>query len=359
MNAKVQKIEVWMQEQLVGQMGLTANGLCAFEYSGEWLKKGFSISPFELPLTTGVKIAQRHPFEGGFGVFDDCLPDGWGRLILSRYLETQGVPAGKLDILQQLCLVGSNGRGALEFRPDKSITTTEDYLSFSRLAAEAEAVLANDSYYGENLQELVQRGGSPGGDRPKIFIKDDGAEWLVKFRAKYDPNNIGEVEFRYAQLAEKCGIEMMPCRLFDGQFFGTQRFDRQKGRRQHIISAAGLLCADYRLPCIDYRHIFQLASSLTHSLSELWRVYRLMCFNVLIGNKDDHSKNFAFIYDEGWQLAPAFDLLPSDGLNGYHTTSVNDSITPQKADLLALAKAFDLDKKTADSIYENMAKMLE
>lgn len=359
MNTRISKIEVWMQGHLVGRMGLTNDGLCAFEYAAEWLQNGFSISPYELPLTSGVKIARRRPFDGDFGVFDDCLPDGWGRLVLSRYLETQGIRANELDILQQLCLVGSNGRGALEFRPDKSVTATEEYLNFSRLAAEAEHIFANDRYYGENLRELVQRGGSPGGARPKIFVKDETGEWLVKFRAKYDPKNIGETELHYAQLAQKCGIEMMPCRLFDGQFFGTQRFDRQDGRRQHVISAAGLLSADYREPCIDYRHIFQLTATLTHSMSELWRVFRLMCFNVLIGNKDDHAKNFAFIYENGWRFAPAFDLLPSDGINGYHTTSVNDSITPQKSDLLTLAQVFNLDKKKSNDIFDEMEDLIK
>ena len=34
------------------------------------------LSPFELPLRSGVFIAKPRPFDGGFGVFDDCLPDG-------------------------------------------------------------------------------------------------------------------------------------------------------------------------------------------------------------------------------------------------------------------------------------------
>ena len=117
---------------------------------------------------------------------------------------------------------------------------------------------------------------------------------------------------------------------------------------------AGLLNADYRAPSIDYRHIFQLTSLLTHSVAELWQVYRLMCFNVLIGNKDDHAKNFAFLYDGEWHLAPAYDLVPSDGFNGYHTTTVNDSVAPQKTDLLAIAEKFGLPVRTADEVFEEI-----
>ena len=76
----IKQIEVIYDNRLVGRLALTKEGLCAFEYLAEWLGSGFSISPFELPLKSGVFIAKPRPFEGGFGVFDDCLPDGWGLL---------------------------------------------------------------------------------------------------------------------------------------------------------------------------------------------------------------------------------------------------------------------------------------
>lgn len=91
----IKQIEVIYDNRLVGRLALTKEGLCAFEYSAEWLGTGFSISPFELPLKSGVFIAKRDPFEGGFGVFDDCLPDGWGLLILDRYLQQKGIILGR------------------------------------------------------------------------------------------------------------------------------------------------------------------------------------------------------------------------------------------------------------------------
>ena len=75
--------------------------------------------------------------------------------------------------------------------------------------------------------------------------------------------------------------------------------------------------------------------------------------NYLIGNKDDHAKNFAFIYRDGdWHFAPAYDLLPSDGINGFRTTSINDKIEPTKEDLFAVAVKAGLDKKQVFEIYE-------
>ena len=351
----IKQIEVIYANRIVGRLALTKESLCAFEYSTEWLVSGFSISPFELPLRSGVFIAKPRPFEGGFGVFDDCLPDGWGLLILDRYLQQQGINPRNLTLLDRLALVGSTGRGALEFRPDRSVVTKQEYADFEKLALEAERILDSDDYTGEGIDEFQLRGGSPGGARPKIFTRYEGKEWLVKFRAKRDPKHIGLDEYNYSLLAKECGIVMPETRLFEEKYFGAERFDRTPGGKLHVVSVAGLVGADYRMPSIDYSHIFQVCAALTHSVAELWRVYRLMVFNYLIENKDDHAKNFAFIYRDGeWRFSPSYDLLPSDGMNGFHTTSINDSIEPAKGDLIAIAMKAGLNKNEAEEIFESM-----
>lgn len=357
----IKQIEVWLCGMQVGRLALTPSvpHTCAFEYSKEWLENGFSISPLELPLTKGVKIAPYHPFDGLFGVFADSLPDGWGSLILHRYLQTKGENYLNLNVLQQLCLVGSNGRGALEYRPDESIRSRKEYLDFEHFAAEAEAVLNDDNYQGSHLEELVERGGSPGGARPKLFIQKNGAEWLVKFRAKADKADIGRREYHYSLIAKECGIEMPETRLFENKWFATKRFDRLGDKKIHTVTAAGLLRADYQLPSIDYLHLFQLSMRLSHSVEELWKIYRLMCFNVLIGNRDDHAKNFSFLYDNGWRFAPAYDILPCGIEGDYHTTSVNDNPLPQKADIISLAEKVGLNLKQATDIFDTIQSKIK
>lgn len=183
----IKQIEIIYDNRQVGRMAQTKEGLCAFEYSTEWLSKGFSISPFELPLRSGVFIAKPRPFEGGFGVFDDCLPDGWGLLILDRYLQQKGINPRTLTLLDRLALVGYWSWRSPRFRPDNSVATRQDYADFEKLALEAEQILGSDEYAGEGIKEFQDRGGSPGGARPKISVRHDGKEWLVKFRAKRDP----------------------------------------------------------------------------------------------------------------------------------------------------------------------------
>ena len=355
MSSMVKVVEVWWDGRIVGRLALEADGLCAFEYDRQYLSDGISISPFELPLRAGTFIARRLPFEGGFGVFDDCLPDGWGLLLLDRYLRKRYVNPNTLTLLDRLSLVGSTGRGALEFVPDKSEMPDNTKADFSIISADIEQILSAEDSEVSNIESLYKRGGSPGGARPKVFIKDDDGEWLVKFPAKYDRSDIGKVEYECSMLARKCGIEMPETRLFDGKYFGVRRFDRIGSAKLHVISMAGLVCADYRSPSIDYLHIFQACKQLTHSMNEMWKVYRLMVFNYLIGNKDDHAKNFAFIFRNGcWHFAPAYDILPSDGFNGYHTTSFNDIIEPIDNDLIDLAVKVGLNKKQAVEILDYM-----
>lgn len=351
----VKSVDVMYHDNLVGKLALTASGVCAFEYDASFIKTGFSISPLELPLKNGVFLAKSSPFYGNFGVFDDCLPDGWGILILERYLQKLGIKFRSLSILDRLSLVGSSGRGALEFIPDQSVSSDDAFISFEYLASESQKLINSKDYDTEAIESFYIQGGSPGGARPKVFVKKDGKEWLVKFRAANDPKDIGITEYKYSILAKKCDIEMPETMLIDGKYFATERFDRIQNQKIHVASAAGLLRADYRIPSLDYLSVFQLCQVLTRNVQELWKLYRLMVFNFLIGNKDDHAKNFAFLYHNNeWRLSPAFDILPSDGLNGYHTTSINNSIEPQKDDLLVLAEKVGLNKNKALSIYDEI-----
>lgn len=349
-------IEVFVADRRVGRMALTPEGLCGFEYDADWLNNGFSISPFYLPFKSGLVMAKRDPFAGNFGVFDDSLPDGWGNLLLDRYLQQKRVNPDKLNILERLSLIGSTGRGALEYRPDKSITASDEFLDFDRLAQEAEKILESKESEG-SVDLLYKYGGSSGGARPKVFINADGKEWLVKFKATSDPSNVGEIEYNYSLLAKECGIRMAETRLFDGRYFGVERFDRDSNGKIHTISAAGLLHANYRIPSLDYSLLLKLTLNLTKDMEQVADMFRLMVFNILISNRDDHAKNFSFQgIDGSWKLSPSYDLLPSSGFNGYHTSTINGKGEPTLIDVVALAAEAGLPKQLATHIIEELTE---
>lgn len=99
-------VSVSLEGSRVGTAAMTPDGLMAFSYAPSWIEEGFSISPFSLPLAPGVRVAPPDPLEGVFGVIDDAMPDGWGRLLLDRSLRMQGVDPRSVGVLERLCLVG-------------------------------------------------------------------------------------------------------------------------------------------------------------------------------------------------------------------------------------------------------------
>ena len=336
-------------------MAITPDEVCGFEYDSDWIKTGFSISPFYMPLKSGLIMAKRDPFWGNFGVFDDSLPDGWGNLLLDRYLQEKGIDPYKLSILERLSLIGSTGRGALEYRPDKSIITNDEFIEFDRLAKEAEKILESKESEG-SVDLLYKYGGSSGGARPKVFARIDGREWLVKFKATNDPVNVGEIEYNYSLLAKECGIRMAETRLFNDRYFGVERFDRTPHGKIHTISAAGLLHANYRIPSLDYSILLKLTLNLTKDMEQVISMFRLMIFNILISNRDDHAKNFSFQWINGtWKLSPAYDLLPSSGFNGYHTTTINGKGEPELSDIITVASEVGIQRQNAIQIVQEVS----
>lgn len=306
-----------------------------FEYDTTFLSRGYPISPFKLPAAPGLQTFPKLP-----GVFDDALPDGWGRLLMDRFLRHQGLSPSAFTELDRLAWLGEGAMGALSFHPPTRVTGARlSGFDLGRLAREAQAVLAGDA--AAVLPELLRAGGSPGGARPKVLVGVCGDEiqagpsdypvgyeaWLVKFFARTDSPDTGAVEAAYARMAQAAGLAFPPSRLFtvkEGSFFGVKRFDREGQRRIHMHSLGNLIGADFRLPCCDYQDVLKVVRLLTGNQADVRRAYRLMLFNVMAHNRDDHVKNFSFLFkpEAGWSLAPGYDLTFTEGPGGEHTTSV-------------------------------------
>ncbi len=362
---RLNKLEIFYHDRPVGIMALYQNRLAAFEYNGDWLAEGFSISPFSLSLEKKVFMPKVIPFEGLFGVFADSLPDGWGQLLVDRLMRKNGLEPRMVGSLERLAIVGSSGMGALTYRPVITVEKSQGEMSLDEIARECEKILNTDT--SENLDYLFAKGGSSGGARPKILTEVDGEDWIIKFPSSDDSKDIGQQEYDYALCARKCGLEVEEVRLFPSEstkgYFGTRRFDRTgKGEagKIHMVSAAGLLETSHRIPNLDYDVLMKLTLQLTKSMEECEKLYRLMCFNVFAHNRDDHSKNFTYIYKESekrWVLSPSYDLTYSDSIGGEHATTVNgNGVNPGMEELLAVAKKIGLNpnkaRKTAADIKE-------
>ena len=359
---KIKSLQVFYNEKKVGTLALMKNNIVAFEYDSNWITNGFSISPFSLPLKKQVFIPRIDPFDGLYGVFSDSLPDGWGRLLVDRMLNSQNINPREISQIDRLAIVGETGMGALSYKPEYNLLEDKDYQEdYDNLALSCKKILNTE--YSADLDKLFKLGGSSGGARPKILTKIDNEDWIIKFPSSLDESNIGRLEYLYSVCAKKCKIDMPETKLFPSKissgYFGIKRFDRKKLsmgpiRKLHMISVSGLLETSHRIPNLDYNDLMQLTLNLTKSFEEVEKLFRLMCFNVFSHNRDDHSKNFSFIYNEDlnkWELSPAYDLTYSYSINGEHATTINgNGVNPGLNDILKVAEKIGLDKKKAEKI---------
>ncbi len=358
--------------QKVGDLIADA-GKIYFKYDTDFLNSSLEISPFKLPLKEEIVSAKSIPFDGLFGVFNDSLPDGWGRLLLDRTLNSRNQSSLQISPLDRLAFIGKKGMGALIYEPEmESENHFSNTLELDYIATEMEYILEGAT--SDIIEELFAFGGSSGGARPKITVGynpiteqiihgtqtlPDGYEhWIIKFASSQDFVDAAQVEYAYYLMALSAGIEMTTCKLFQGKsgkfYFGTKRFDRIGNQRLHLHSASGLLHDDFRMSTMDYGHLMDAGFQLEKHVQVYEKVLRLAAFNLYSRNRDDHSKNFSFLMDNAgkWNFAPAYDLTFSSSSRGWHSTSfAGEYQNPTQAHLLELAATFGL-KKPIDIITE-------
>lgn len=358
--------------QAVGRLAMREQKVY-FEYDSAFIKSGIEISPLRLPLQPGVQSFDHDLFEGLPGVFNDSLPDGWGRLLFDRFVRSQGILPSDITPLDRLAHVGSYALGALVFEPDHSANDTQGDVSLDNLAVQAQEVL--DGTSDDVLAELIALNGSSAGARPKALIgvndqrdhiihgvhdlPNGYTPWMVKFPNSQDGIDAGAIEYVYALMAKEAGITMPDVHLFEAKrgagYFAIKRFDRDGDKRYHMHTACGLLHSDFRTPSLDYEDLIALTGMLTRDVREIEKLYQLVVFNVLAHNRDDHSKNFSYLMDSqgGWKLSPAYDLTFSSGPRGEQSTMVmGEGRNPNISHLLKLADEAKIKKYRALEIIE-------
>jgi serine/threonine-protein kinase HipA len=346
-----------------------------FEYSPEMLQRQLPLSPFRLPARPGLHEHTDTRFGPLPGLFDDSLPDGWGLLLMDRHFQRLGLELGAVSALDRLAWLGTATMGALTYHPPADREAVPPALDLGELARNSREVLAGET--AEVLPQLVRAGGSPGGARPKILVGLRGPEcvsgeddlpagfepWIVKFRGRQDPVDMGPIEHAYALMARAAGLEVPATRLLEagneGMCFAVERFDRAaEGRRRHVHTFGNLIHADHRVPSCDYRDLLKVTGVLTRHHTETLRVLRQMVFNLLAHNRDDHVKNFAFCLEVeagAWSVTPAYDLVYADGPGGEHTMTVaGEGRAPTREHVLACCREASISAREAEGVIEEV-----
>lgn len=345
----------------VGRLALKARQIL-FQYDPAFLGSKLELSPVKLRLSPDVVVGSPDVLDGLMGVFDDSLPDGWGRLLIDRRAAELGLSGSSLTPLDRLTLVGARSMGALIYEPEIALDEPV-VVKLSELAHETETVLEGNS--GADLERLIAVGGSPKGARPKVLIQLSrtgelhfGAKtirpgftaWLVKFVSRDDDPHSASLEHSYFLMAKAAGINVPQTQLLgrtkrNPGYFAIERFDRVGTMRRHMHTLGGLLHLPHGYAALDYLDLLRVTRQLTRDESAVAEMFRRACFNVFARNRDDHTRNFAFLMDERgtWQPSPAYDLTFANGPGGEHTMLIaREGRAPDREHLLKLAKESDL-----------------
>jgi serine/threonine-protein kinase HipA len=362
----VTALSVMLQGSRVGELiAIPRQGLF-FSYDPGWLAKGFNLAPFHMDFSINPqRAADLLLFDGLHGAFSDSLPDGWGLLLMDRFFRSElGAERHGIGPLDRLAYMGNRSMGALEYVPMFETVETEEDLDLAALYEASQMILSGSCE--EVITSLRLAGGSPGGARPKAVIglspdkrravssfgeMPEGYEhWLIKFRDEDEHRDSGAIEQAYALTARKAGVDISESKLFQietakgaEQFFATKRFDRESGSKHHMLTASAILYADFRAPSLDYSELLRATLAMTRDAAEVEKMARLMVFNALAHNRDDHAKNFSFFGGHGgWKMAPAYDLTFSNtgGRGNEHTTAFAGAGKPSRKAINEVCKPF-------------------
>lgn len=336
------------------------SGAIALEWNQAFLGTEIELSPLRLKKEPGIIVMPKEPFEGLYGLFNDYVPDGFGRRLLRRAFEKQGLRRTEIHPLDMLQYIGERGMGALSFEPslapDEKWAGTE--VNLDDLNKAVEPILSGTP--SAVLDQFIAGGSSPNGMRPKFLatLKDEkfyvggeepngGEHWLVKFRAPIDPPDIALIEYTYYKMAKAAGLNVSESKVFEsktGKYFGTKRFDRNRDGRIHMHTLSGMLHAAPSNYSVSYENFAALAKRITKNASSLEEVFKIAAFNIYSCNQDDHTKNVAFLMDkEGrWSVAPAYDLTFNLTREAEHKMLLNGTGTPKERDILAFGRAIGI-----------------
>ena len=351
----------------VGVLAQSKRGVF-FQYHAEYLSAYGNLSPFSLKADLSVQAAPKTPHYGLHGVFADALPDGWGLLLQDRIFRQHGILPTNLTAMDRLAFVGATAGGALSFLPKSEFAEIPiEPIRLNELGTNAQDVFDGQT---EEVLSVLVAAGSSGGARPKaqVFINkgnftecrtvpckgDDG--WIVKFTSSHLSlgHEEGLCEAVYLALAERLSLSPPEWELLDApkhsgadKWLALKRFDVTRTSegtlgRLHMHSACGLLDADFRSPSLDYDDLIRATRVLCKSPAAGQLQFKRALFNLLFLNQDDHSKNWAFLQDDGggWQPAPFYDITFSPHPFGEQATSfAGFGKNPPKRAIQTLAKS--------------------
>lgn len=302
------------------------NGVGEFVYSPAYVEaKGWVPDPVRYPLRS-TPYSQIIKNRGVPGFIRDAAPDGWGERLASREHGGELSAIGFLLKTPNHDRTGNLMAGSTRMVPDGigqaglgTVTQLDAFIQFADGVQGGFPPTADKA-----TKATLQQRSSLGGARPKCTLSDGDRLILAKPRDRHDLYDIPALEYACMTFAASKGLKVAAVDLHSGRVntLLVERFDRWPGgngrfQRIPMLSGLALLDSDWNDPK-DWNskwHYGFLADEMARRgvpATDRQELFKRICFNILVGNDDDHPKNVAIIFKDGqWRLSPMYDVLPT------------------------------------------------
>ncbi|MDF1877806.1 HipA domain-containing protein [Sulfurimonas sp. SAG-AH-194-L11] len=367
------------------------NGINHFSLSPE---NKLNFSPIKLK-EKGVDCEFSHlKFQKGLpGMISDSLPGIYGKAYIDEFFMKH--LKFKPDYLETLQFLGENTMGALTYSPAlKELKKTKKNRTNAifdavELYGETKKALIGDANFSINKIIAISNSAASGA-RPKAIVgfnketnkmfvgskyealPDGFVHSIVKFDNLIYKDVLKDItekekasqtkgEYIYYLIARELGINMADSHLVEAQgncHFVTQRFDVtvEDGGvlRKHMHSLSGLMHHNPAETSFDYTNLFRVGGLLNIPHQDKVQFFKTMLFNLIFGNRDDHSRNFSYLMDStgNWRGAPAYDLTFTTNKKHQMLFDYTSGYDLKKKHIKEIANAFSI--KGSDEMIEQM-----
>lgn len=319
----------------IGTLTRDADGAIAFTIAESYLREAdrpiFSLSWYD-PTSeeaTRARLASRGDKIGLHGSlppwFAGLLPEG----ALRELVLTEMGP-GDHDQFDVLTRLGGDLPGAVLVTPETGAPASAgplDLVSVQGFRTADPQGVVKFSLAGVQLKFTA----NADGDRLTVPGRGESGHCIIKVSSERYAR-LPEAEYAGMELARLLGVETAPCRLVPreavigipaemlahgSQVLVIDRFDRgPDGARIHIEDAGQIIGAvgDRKYTMATTETIINMVSRFsTDRRADILEAIRRIVADILIGNGDNHLKNWSFCFPAPGQvrLSPAYDIVPT------------------------------------------------
>lgn len=337
------------------------------------LAEKVDIDPQNLP-TYGRKFEADELFSS----LADSAPDFWGQQLLNKKFnvpelhDLEYVLANGLEHVGALAYSSINDDEPMQLSPSGWKPHKKNQVVMEQIIEQTELMIKDVD--GQKLKELFEQGPTLGGGKPKVSLVVNEKYYLAKYGTSLDSLPEQKIEYATMSMARDLGLNVPEIKITEHagrKVYMIERFDRELVRgqlhRYHFVSALSL-CGwfvrgqkewSYPVFCEFLRQSGRHESEIKADLQEL---FKRVAFSIAVNNDDDHPRNHGLLYKDGrWRLSPLYDVFPKASQTQTFMLAMSMGAHHREAskrNLLSACKYFELDKKVAEKIIDDVNRFV-